>query len=244
LYYRNFLGPDHASDIYIGQFWSLCVEEQFYLVWPVIIYFLPKRLRLPLIALLIAAAFCFRIYFSSRGMDPYIIYRLPICHMDVLLAGATLAVLTRIGIAEHIFRKVCWIAFFIGVAGLTGLETSMLPKLNFILAPFALTSSALLFGGIVGICIRARGSRTRALLGSRFLGAISKRSYAMYVFHLLPLYASFALLDRASSLPRESVPALLLMAVVGLITYGMAWLSWQFLEEPVLCLKKWEWFAR
>ena len=100
LYYRNFLGPDHASDIYIGQFWSLCVEEQFYLVWPVVLYFLTKRWRLPLIMLLIAAAFCLRIYFSSIGKDSYIIYRLPMCHMDVLFAGAMLAALTRIGIAD------------------------------------------------------------------------------------------------------------------------------------------------
>ena len=244
LYYRNFLGPDHASDIYIGQFWSLCVEEQFYLVWPVVLFFLPKRWRLPLIMLLIAGAFCFRIYFSSIGMDPYIIYRLPMCHMDVLLAGAMLAVLTRIGIAEHTFRKTCWILLFTGAACLMALETSLLPKVSFILAPFSITSSALLFGGIVGICVRAHGSRTRAFLGSRFLGAISKRSYAMYVFHLLPLYASFALLDRARSLPSESLAALALIALLGLVTYGMAWLSWKFLEEPVLRLKKWEWFTK
>ena len=243
LYYRNFLGPDHASDIYIGQFWSLCVEEQFYLLWPVVLFFLPKGWRLRLIVLLIAAAFCFRIYFSSIGIDPYIIYRLPLCHMDVLLVGATLAVLTRIGIAEHTFRKVCWIACFTGVAGLLALETSLFPKLNFILAPFSITSSALLFGGIVGICVRASGTRTRALLGSQFMGVISKRSYAMYVFHLSPLYVSVIFLDRAKSLPDKSIAALFLMALVGLMTYGMAWLSWRFLEEPVLRLKKWEWFA-
>jgi peptidoglycan/LPS O-acetylase OafA/YrhL len=243
LYYRNFLGPDHASDTYIGQFWSLCVEEQFYLIWPVVLFFLPKGWRLRLIVLLIAAAFCFRIYFSSIGMDPYIIYRLPLCHMDVLLVGATLAVLTRIGIAEHTFRKVCWISLFTGAACLMVLDSSLLPKLNVILAPFAITSSGLLFGGIVGICVRARGCRTRAILASRFLGAISKRSYAMYVFHLLPLYASFALLNRGMRLPMEAAPALLLIALVGMVTYGMAWLSWRFLEEPVLRLKKWEWFA-
>jgi peptidoglycan/LPS O-acetylase OafA/YrhL len=177
-------------------------------------------------------------------MDPYIIYRLPMCHMDVLLAGAMLAVLTRIGIAEHTFRKTCWILLFTGAACLMALETSLLPKVSFILAPFSITSSALLFGGIVGICVRAHGSRTRAFLGSRFLGAISKRSYAMYVFHLLPLYASFALLDRARSLPSESLAALALIALLGLVTYGMAWLSWKFLEEPVLRLKKWEWFTK
>lgn len=244
LYYRNFLAPDSISDIYLGQFWSLCVEEQFYLVWPVVLFLLPRRWRLHLIALLIAAALCFRVYFSWRGMDPYIIYRLPMCHMDVLLAGATLAMLTRVGIADPTFRRVCWIAFCFGAAGLILPETSLFPKLNFIVSPFAITSSALFFGGIVGFCIRLRGSRMHAFLGSRFLGAISQRSYAMYVFHLLPLYASFALLGRAKFLPTKSVPALLLIAAVGLITYGMAWLSWRLLEEPVLRLKQWEWFAR
>jgi len=111
LYYRNFLGPDHASDIYIGQFWSLCVEEQFYLVWPLVLFFLPRRWRLHLIVLLMAAAFLFRSYFSFAGMDPYVIYRLPMCHMDVLLAGAVLAVLTRLGIRDSDYRKICWVAF-------------------------------------------------------------------------------------------------------------------------------------
>jgi len=244
LYYRNFLGPDHVSDIYIGQFWSLCVEEQFYLVWPVVLFFLPRRWRLHLIVLLIAAAFCFRTYFSSRGMDPYIIYRLPFCHMDVLLAGATLAVLTRMAIAGGIYRRICWTAFCVGAAGLIVLETSLFPKLNFFLYLFSITSSALLFGGVVGLAIPLRRTRMHALLGSRMLGAISKRSYAMYVFHLLPLYASFALLSRANHLPSNSAAALLLIVLVGLIAYGMAWLSWRFLEGPVLRLKEWEWFAR
>jgi peptidoglycan/LPS O-acetylase OafA/YrhL len=244
LYYRNFLGPDRASDVYVGQFWSLCAEEQFYLVWPLVLFFVQKQWRLRLITLLIAASFSFRIYFSSRGLDPYIIYRLPICHMDVLLMGAILAVLTRNGVADHTFRKVCWTSFVTGVVCLAVLDTSPLPKLNLFLAPFAITSSALLFGGIVGICLRPRGHRTRAFLGSHFLGEISKRSYAMYVFHLLPLYASVILLDRAKSLPNESVAALALMVLVGWITYGMAWLSWRFLEEPILRLKNWEWFTK
>lgn len=244
LYYRNFLGPDRASDIYIGQFWSLCVEEQFYLLWPVVLFFLPKRWRLALIVLLIASAFCFRVYFSSIGIDPYIVYRLPMCHMDVLLAGATFAVLIRMGIAEQTYRTCCWISFSTGIACLIALVFSLLPTLNFMIAPFAITSSALLFGGIVGLCIRPRSPRTRAFLGNRLLGAISKRSYAMYVFHLLPLYASFVFLDRAKVLPKSSLAALVLMAVLGLITYGMAWLSWRFLEEPILRLKHWEWFAR
>ena len=100
-YYRNFLGPDRASDIYVGQFWSLCVEEQFYLVWPLVLYFTAKRLRIPLILFLMCTAFLCRAYLLSRGVDGYVIYRLPFCHMDVLLAGALVAVLIRQGEGER-----------------------------------------------------------------------------------------------------------------------------------------------
>jgi len=120
----------------------------------------------------------------------------------------------------------------------------LLPRLNVFLSLFSVTSSGLLFGGIVGLSIRLGNTPLHALLGSRLLGAISKRSYAMYVFHLLPLYASFALLARAGHLPSNTAAALVLIALVGLVTYGMAWLSWRVLEEPVLRLKRWEWFAR
>ncbi|MGO8719112.1 MAG: acyltransferase family protein [Acidobacteriaceae bacterium] len=243
LYYRNFLGPDRASDIYIGQFWSLCVEEQFYLIWPVVIYFLSKRLRLPLIGMLAAVAYGLRAYFSWRGTDPYVIYRLPFCHMDVLLAGAVLAVLIRTGIEEHTLRKVCWTALLAGIAGLVLVATFPASKLSVVLSPLAITCSALFFGGIVGLCLRGRGSLPRAALGSSFLAAISKRSYAMYVFHLVPLYASVMLLSRLHAMPMGIPLALLYILGIGLVTYGMAWVSWKYLEEPILRLKQWEWFA-
>ena len=240
LYYRNFLGPDRASDIYIGQFWSLCVEEQFYLLWPLVLYFTAKRLRMPLILFLMCTAYFCRAYLFWRGVDGYVIYRLPYCHMDVLLAGALVAVLTRRGMKEKMLRQFCLAGIVLGIAGLAVVET--LPP-NVVLYPLGLTSTALLFGGVVGLCIRGVGRAAGAVLGSPVLEAISKRSYAMYVFHLVPLYASYKLLLRLKLLPLGMLPALLIILGVGLVTYGMAWLSWRFLEEPVLQLKKWEWWT-
>jgi peptidoglycan/LPS O-acetylase OafA/YrhL len=244
LYYRNFLGPDRASDIYIGQFWSLCVEEQFYLVWPLVIYIVPRFLRMPLIVFLIFFALCLRIYFSRHGLDTYVIYRLPFCHMDVLLAGAAIAVLTRQGVGERMLSRICWAMTTLGAVGLFVIESARPTGLSAVIQSFELTSTSLLFGGIVGHCVRCRGRITAAILGSRFLGSISTRSYAMYVFHLVPLYASAVLLARLKITPIGCLPAILLILGIGSITYGMAWLSWRYLEEPFLRLKKWEWFVK
>ncbi len=242
-YYRNFLGPDRASDIYVGQFWSLCVEEQFYLVWPLVLYFTAKRLRIPLILFLMCTAFLCRAYLLSRGVDGYVIYRLPFCHMDVLLAGALVAVLIRQGVGKSTLRRLSWSAigigaigiFFVGAVGSQGYEMR--------LHTIGMTWFALLCGGMVGLGARGSGRGMTFILGSSFLGAISKRSYAMYVFHLVPLYLSYKLLARIHRLPLHVFPALLVMLMTGLVTYGMAWLSWRYFEEPMLRLKKWEWWA-
>ena len=120
------------------------------------------------------------------------------------------------GIAEHTFRQVCWISFFTGVACLMVLDSSLLPKLNFILGPFAITSSALLFGGHRwNICSRSRILEPAIFLEAAFWGrsanAATPCTFSTYCLCMLP----FALLDRAKSLPNESVAALVLIASGG-----------------------------
>lgn len=66
----------------------------------------------------------------------------------------------------------------------------------------------------------------------------------MYVFHLVPLYASYKFSNHLELLPLRVPAALALILCIGLITYGMAWLSWRYLESPFLRLKDWEWFAK
>ena len=183
----------------------------------------------------------FRAYLSSHGMADYVVYRLPFCHMDVLLGGAAVAILSRQGIGDSLLRKGCWTAVLLGIAGLI---LSNWPIFNVPFFLFGLTSTSLLFGGMVGLCVRGSGRISSTILGSSFLRAISTRSYAMYVFHLVPLYASVVILSRSKKLPGTAISAALLILGIGAITYAMAWLSWRYLEEPFLRLKKWEWFVK
>jgi peptidoglycan/LPS O-acetylase OafA/YrhL len=235
LYYRNFLGPDRVSDYTVGHFWSLCVEEQFYLVWPLVIYFCAKRFRIALVVLLTVTAFVCRSYSLHRGMDVYIVERLPFCRMDSLLGGAAIA----IGLREwstNFVRRVSWIGIvfgFIGVAVCGPIGTwqndHYFPRIGF-------TACALLFAGLVGICATGLSKLPARILASSFLRAISTRSYAMYVFHLIPLWGTVLLLQHRNQTPTRTV-WLGLIVVITLVTYGLAWLSWRFLEQPVLRLK-------
>ncbi|CAN5280363.1 acyltransferase [soil metagenome] len=71
-------------------FWSIAVEEQFYIVWPFLVLLLPKRALVPVFFTAIVAATAFRCVMS--GNDDAV-YRLTLSRMDTLAAGALLAVM-------------------------------------------------------------------------------------------------------------------------------------------------------
>lgn len=72
-----------------GHFWSLAIEEQFYLVWPLIVLFLGRNQLLLLTACLFVGAAVIRVLFISRGID---VFTFTLCRMDTLALGAMLAI--------------------------------------------------------------------------------------------------------------------------------------------------------
>ena len=245
LYYRNFLPSDGVSDVYFGQYWSLCVEEQFYLVWPLIVYFWPRRLRLPLVATLIATALLLRFTLMHRGMNEYVVYRLPFCRMDSLAVGAGIAVLIREQVSHRVRRMIFWMAIAAGSAILIYVGGVDGPHNDYRFMTVGITGYALVFGGIVGLCVMTeRRTAMTAWLRAPFFKAIATRSYAMYLFHLVPLYLSVVFFHHIQDFPQQKWTGIGAMIVIAAASYGMAWLSWRFLEEPVLRLKNWEWWAK
>ncbi len=245
LYYRNFLGADHASDIYFGQYWSLCVEEQFYLVWPLLIKLCPSRFRIWLTVFLIGLAFYLRVLLLGHGMDSYIVYRLPFCRMDSLAIGAAVAIAIRRGFKSSTMRRIFWLGVAIGLLSQLYVGRVESPGYGYRFNTVGITAYALFFGGIVGLCVTAeRRTLPLAILSSRFLRAIATRSYAMYLFHLVPLYVSVVLLYRWGLEPQHKWSGLLAVAGIAAVAYGMAWISWRYFEAPILRLKQWEWYRK
>ena len=245
LYYRNFLGPDHATDIYFGQYWSLCIEEQFYLVWPLILYFWPRRWRLWLAAALMLLALGLRVLLLHRGMDGYVIYRLPFCRMDSLAAGAAIAMMLRQGIDRRQMRTIFRVSIALALLGQYYVGRSGSAQNGDRFITVGITAYALFYGGVVGLCVVAeRQNHPLRLLSSRFFRAIATRSYAMNLFHLVPLYVSVVLLYRWGYAPQHKWSGLLAVVWIAVVSYGMAWLSWRYFEAPILRLKQWEWYRK
>ena len=79
----------------VAHFWSLAVEEQFYLVWPLVMFALPKRAMAPVALSLATAALFIRLGLTYAGWSDGAIYVLTPCRMDSLAAGALAAILMR-----------------------------------------------------------------------------------------------------------------------------------------------------
>ena len=82
--------PGHGvNDGYLSHLWSLAIEEQFYLIWPAVVWFVPPgRLKWICIALAVTAA-GLRPFAGSQDQAAY---RLTPCRMDSLALGAFVAI--------------------------------------------------------------------------------------------------------------------------------------------------------
>ena len=222
LYLRNWRGPDAASDATLGHLWSLAVEEQFYCIWALVVFFCGRKLLWRVCLFLIAAAPLIRTAFHYLHVSGYMIFRVTPARMDSLLMGALVALAFRRGMDVVPYAR---IGLVCGLTGLLVLRTNINSLPTQIFWPSA---SPLFFASCLVLAVRG-GSK---LLRSPVLARISKYSYAMYLFHLLVGWWIFHWCS-AIGLPPRTVA----IPVAALGVFGVAALSWKIIEAPALQLK-------
>ena len=212
--------------------WSLAIEEQFYLVWPAVVWFTSERLLRRVCVAMIAVAIALRIVLIASGFEGT--HFLTPCRMDALAVGALLSLMPP----PRAWFGAC--ATVLGVAGLitaayaTGNSTpESAGQQMWGLIP------ALLLG--VGLLCLARTSRRLqpvfTLLPLRSLG---KYSYCIYLTHLLVI--EFFTKFMVKWVPVETYPPLLVVIAFTIACCVGSWLlaiiSWHLFEKWFLALKR------
>jgi peptidoglycan/LPS O-acetylase OafA/YrhL len=238
-YAVNFIWQQPGRTPYnTGHFWSLAVEEQFYLVWPVIVWWLDRaRLRRVCLACIVGA-FLLRCWGVSAGLD---VFSYVPMRMDTLALGALLAIDSRS--ADGLAPLAPWARWIGPAAGMlaaaTFLTGSLWPYGGAVHATIGYTASAVAFAALVGAASTGWGAPILASRPLRFLG---KYSYGIYVFHWPlrlfygPVYALISRLPlvAGSSLLREVA----FFVVASMIAVGVAVVSYQLYERWWLGLKR------
>lgn len=176
-----------AARVSIGHFWSLCVEEQFYLIWPLVVWFVRDRVKLirtaiGISALSLALRFAMMAKFGLVLGETWIIRTLPF-RMDSLLIGGILALLLRGPAADQWQRASKWF-FWVFLAAVLAIFTFSPAYDSPWLLSVGLTFNALASAGLIGMALRP-GSPAYRLFHLRPLRVLGRYSYGFYVYHLL-----------------------------------------------------------
>ncbi len=230
-----------GAKVSIGHFWSLCVEEQFYLMWPLVVWWVRDRVKLIRAAIGISAlSLGLRVAMMAKfGLvigATWIIRTLPF-RMDSLLIGGILALLLRGPAAESWQRASKWVfGVFLGAA-LAVFIFSPAYDSPWLLS-VGLTFNALASAGLIGMTLRP-GSRAYRLFHLKPLRVLGKYSYGFYVYHLLFetawINATVSLEHRLHSL---ALPGLIMLPANFLLVFLVSKASYDWIEARFLRLKR------
>ena len=227
----NIGGPEH--------FWSLAVEEHFYLFWPLAIMAFNRRHLVIFAISLIIGAFVCRAVFVSVGLG---VFTFTLCRMDALALGALLAVTfteptawatvqswaQRLAIPMVLLSLGSFFAF--SGSGTAVLQITKFLMFDLLCALFLVLSLSQSPRHPVPVLLK-RGPL-------RFTGKIS---YGIYVFH--PFIYGF-MMGRLHGSMRNLFHGKLIafvladFALVVAATILVSWFSWVLLEQPLLSLKE------
>jgi peptidoglycan/LPS O-acetylase OafA/YrhL len=223
-------------------FWSLAVEEQFYLVWPAVVFLLNRRALMGVSIGVVVTALLLRTFVV---LDHQSAYAWTPCRMDGLAIGAFLA------LASHGHRGIVWLArpaVFVGaVAAVLLVLVAARNHGSFWygdrrVQTIGYSLLALLFGAaLVRAVVATPGSLWGGLLNSRWLRFFGKYSYGLYVFHgLLMWWVKDGLLlsGLVRGLHSFYLGLLAHLLVLTVASTAVALLSWHLYEKHFLKLKR------
>jgi peptidoglycan/LPS O-acetylase OafA/YrhL len=225
----------------LRHFWSLAVEEQFYLIWPFVVFWLATRRRILIGAVLGALlALGFRTGLALAGFGPQE-HTLPGC-MDALLIGGALALIARSSMRQ---RALDWgMPLFLVATAVTLTEAfthrnTFTWQTNTYLTTIGMTVIALGASGLIAASLKDRSIAQRVFRSAplRFLG---RYSYGLYVYHnILNSWLTDRFRDFLNS---RGCPRIVTVVVVGTLISGLsivvAMLSFHLYEKHFLRLKR------
>ncbi|MGD0311200.1 MAG: acyltransferase family protein [Acidimicrobiales bacterium] len=215
----------------LGHLWSLSIEEQFYLVWPLLLLVAMRytQSRRTLIAVTLAAAAASAIemgvLFVPNG-DPTRVYDGTDTRAFALLIGAALAfALPRRQSFAPVTPSARWLLNGVGAASLLGIIVMVWHTNEY--ATFLYEGGMLLLALLTALLISVTihpGSDMATILGWEPLRWVGERSYGIYLWH----YPVIVL-----TTPVDAPPSVVRATLQIAATLVLAALSWRYVEQPV-----------
>ena len=215
----------------IVHYWSLGVEEQFYLFWPWLVKLTHgKTKRLLTIAVIICLAWLackWGIYLTCGTNTAYRLFA--VTRFDCMMIGAIGAILYFIKsklftelLMNRLIGLICLLLLFFSQPWADMVPSPVRPQLIAVLSV---------------VCIASQLDNPIINLENRMCDFVGKISYGIYVIHPLLIFG-FSFLFRTADLQLPTIIAtILIYCIITAATIFVAWLSYKFFENPFLRMK-------
>jgi peptidoglycan/LPS O-acetylase OafA/YrhL len=227
LYMQNFLDVLGIKASGPGHYWSLAIEEHFYLIWPLVIYLVQPKHLWKIFGFSIVIIFIIRYIMLSNGLP---INHFTFTRFDQLLFGAALSLLEYNGFFKN--KKAAAYFIIIGLLIFPIAEIIYLFQKYFFLAKEMVktTMLALFFFSVIGYLVTSK-ERTiiNRILSSKILQYLGKISYGLYIWHVSVLFVL-----NKYALTGIVILDLLLLSGISII---VAHISFKYFERYFLKLK-------
>jgi peptidoglycan/LPS O-acetylase OafA/YrhL len=244
-YFQNFIPLWHHGNYpesIIGPFWSLAVEEQFYLIWPVLIWHLAPKTVLKVCGAGLMGALVLRLILVPHFGSGIWVFASTFTRADGLFVGSALAAVIAV---RRQIPKSLLVALAAGGTAILAMIALIGPARELWLtgpkmAMVGITGVALLGGALVGFCVQFQTGALARLFDVGWLRSFGKYSYGMYVWHF-PIYClAQAFLQRKLQVqfPLQLVYAFPYIGFLLALSYGVAWCSFNGYEQWFLRLKR------
>jgi peptidoglycan/LPS O-acetylase OafA/YrhL len=240
-------GHEEWSFSYLNHFWSLSVEEHFYLLWPLVVFLLARRPR-ALIAVSLATSLCAMLarpialhigvsWWATSVLTPF--------KLDGLALGAFLAVTARqAGGMERLAGVLPrMVAVVVGLLLVSVVWTRLVSHegLELVREVRPMLILMLLACLLMWVLIAPAWSATSRFFRSRSMVFLGTYSYGLYVYHhFISYYLSNnrTELELARGLGSHGAAVALQATLGALASLGVAYLSYELVEKRFLKLKR------
>jgi peptidoglycan/LPS O-acetylase OafA/YrhL len=242
LFLQNFgiLGYAPIARAWLSPTWSLAVEEQFYLLAPLVIRYLSKQALRVLLAVVIFTAPLLRVvfyyHFPRWNSDIALAYTLTACRADALAIGIFAALLWRTDAVR------AWLTvhgrFFYGLVGGFGLGVVALGR--WAPSPFSIVQTsvgytwiALFYASTLLLAIAKPAGPIAWLARMPWLRELGRVSYCVYLIHLAVVVVLFAVLN-ATLGHLTGLESFVGNVLAAILSYTISVTSWSYFEHPIL----------
>lgn len=220
-----------------AHFWTLCVEEQFYLLWPLVVVAVSRKNLARIAVGAIVVAPLFRVTMRIGFPELEATQLMPSC-VDALGAGSLLAILANDSLWQQRYRqlqmRVC-LPIFVALQFL-----AMVKGIGSFAEDLRHTTMALAMVLLVSDCAENCRGFVAEILSMPFIVFVGRISYGLYLFHNFMPHVVRIILVETNIGPTEFdvLSPGVRFSLLSAATLLLAFLSWMLIERPFLALKR------